>query len=310
MDTQTAPAAETAEFSATSITDAIGGTERHAPQERHTAEVEPGVAPEPAPAAQSSAQPAAKAAPAAPAAPTPAPAGQAGDPPTPEAPKEPKWYRDHLAKTNRELAAMRQENERLRAGRQPPPQERQRQEQSEIPDPIEDPAGYHAYITGDFNRRQQDFELRTTLSFSERFARQQHGHEAFEECQAWLTTKPELADWCVMQPDPWGAAFAQYTRDRLVEEIGDDPNAWRERETARIRAEVEAELNAGGGGQEPQHIPARRTMTPARDAPPAPASSVRSAVGVERDGRGRFQGQTPMGSILSAGRPAGRSVAR
>lgn len=304
MDNNNAPAGDAAEFSATSITEALGASDRHQTQESHENEREPGVAREAAPApaaAAPAAQPALKAAPAAPAA-TPAPAGQAGDQPDQNAPKEPKWYREHMAKTNRELAASRQEIERLRTGRQPPAPQQRQQDQPAFPDPIEDPQGYHEAISRTFERRQQEFELRQTLTISERFARREHGGEAFEECQAWLSTKPELADWCAVQPDPWGAAFSQYQRERLAEEIGDDPNAWRESERARIRAELEAEL-AGGQGGEARHIPARRPMAPARDAPPAPASSVRSAAGMERNGQGRFTGPTPLSNVLGRGRP-------
>ena len=254
MDTQTDPVAETTEFSATSISDALAGPERHAPQERHTTEREPGVAPEGDGAAMTDAGPAAGPKPAkqtaqpGPKAATP-PAGPAGEGPqsdTTTAPKEPKWYRDHMAQVNREraseraeLARTRAESERLR-GQGPRPATGGDPQAQALPDPVDDPQGFYDHVQTTFSRRQQEFELKTTLNFSERFARQTHGNEPFEECQAWLSTKPDLADWCVMQLDPWGAAFSQYQRDRLAEEIGDDPNAWREQERARIRAEVEA----------------------------------------------------------------------
>lgn len=309
MSTETHPAGESAE-SATPLAEALGGRDRHQTAETHEAFREAGVAPESEPAAspepaapkaaKTSDQPAPKAETTPPA--PPAPAGQAGDQPDPAtAPKEPRWYREHMQKVNRELAAQRAEVERLRAGRQPQPQPQGQGQEPEFPDPVDDPAGFARYIRAETVREQQRFQLETKLDLSERFARQSHGSEAFEECQAWLSTKPELADWCVAQPDPWGAAFGQYQRERLAEEIGDDPNAWRERERERIRAELLAETTAGGG-DEPRHTPARRSMTPTaptRDPPPAPASAVRSAAGMERDGRGRFAGPTPIGAILT-----------
>lgn len=291
----TAPAAEIelAE-TATSLTEALGGSERHQVQEIHEAEREVGAAPAAQPAATPAPVPAKTSAQPAPTAatPAPAPAGEAAPPAADE--KQPKWYREHMAKTNRELAATRAENERLRSGRQPPPQQRQDQPSPEFPDPVDDPTGYHNAVMSTFERRQQAFELQQTLKSSERWARREHGSEAFEETQAWLSTKPELADWCVMQPDPWGAAFSHYQKEKLAEEIGDDPNAWREQERQRIRAELEAELSAG---REERHTPAR-SMTPNRAPPPAPASTVRNAGGLERDGRGKFTGPTPMSAAL------------
>lgn len=289
-DTNTAPAGDAAEFNATPISDAITGSDRHEAQERHTPHQEVGVDADSgvAPAPAVSAAPAPKT-PAAPAAPS-APAAQAGEVDPAADPKGPRWYRDHMAKKNRETADLRAELERVRSGRAPPAP--QPQDPPAIPDPVDDPQGYHDAMTSRFERRQQEIELKQTLSFSERFARREHGNEAFEECHAWLSTKPELADWCVMQPDPWSAAFSQFKREQMVEEIGDDPNAWRERETARIRAELLAEMNPDG--DEPrQHIPAKTTMT--RPTPPRPASEVRSAA--PRDGSGRFA-PTPLGGIL------------
>lgn len=292
----TAPAAET-DFAetATSLTEALGGSERHQAQEIHETEREAGAAMAAQPAApaatpaKTSAQPAPTAA-----TPAPAPAGEAT--PTAAEEKQPKWYREHMAKVNRELAATRQENERLRSGRQPSPQAQPqpRSDQPAFPDPVDDPQGYHEAVMASVVRQQSEFQIRTTLNLSERFLVQQHGRETFEEVQAWLGTKDGLADWCVNQPDPWGAAYAQYQRERLAEEIGDDPNAWREAEKARIRAELEAEMSAG---REERHTPAR-SMTPNRAPPPAPASTARNAGGLERDGRGKFTGPTPMSAAL------------
>ena len=219
-----------------------------------------------------------------------APASQAGDPDPASDPRAPKWYREHMAKVGREAAALRAENERLRTGQQPQPRPHPGDQGPELPNPATDPEGYHRAITGHFNAQMQQMQLANVLTVSERFARQQHGGEAFEECKAWLTTRPDLEEYFLTQPDPWASAFAHYSRERLAEEIGDDPNAWREKERERLRAEILAEQN--GRSAEPAPAPAPRM----RAAPPAPASQVRSAQ--PRDERGQFTGPRPLSGVF------------
>lgn len=271
----TAPAAEidNAE-SSPSIADLIDN--RHQALEPHEPHREAGVEPEPAPAPAAAATPA-------PAAPQAAPAPAAEIDPATD-PKAPKWYRDHMAKTNRELAALRAEKEQQRF--QPQPAPRPAAPAATLPNPADDPQAYHEAMQANYRRDMEDFQLRQTLTLSERFAVQQHGGEAFEECRAWLSTKPDIEAWAIQQPDPWSAAFTQYNRERIADEIGDDPAAYRKRVEDEIRAEYEAKLTA----QADQLQPARM-----RAAPPAPASPARSAT--PRDESGRFAGPQPIGSL-------------
>lgn len=271
----TAPAAETdiAE-SPPSISDLL--TERHKPQASHEAHREVGDEPaDEALAALAAKAPKPEPTAAAPAAAAPAAPAEI-DPATD--PKAPKWYRDHMAKTNRELAALRAE----RAAPAPQPAPRPAAPPAELPNPATDPQGYHDAIQRRLSNEMQQFQLITTLNMSERFARQARGAEKFEECKAWLSTKPDIEAWAIQQPDPWAAAFTQYTREQLAEEIGDDPNAWRESERQRLRDEIRAEMQADQGGQP---APARQPPQ-MRAAPPAPASTARAAA--PRDESGRF----------------------
>lgn len=282
MTTETPASAETG---ATSLTDVLNpapaGNEpgkEAAPNEDAGA-----AAAEAASGSEPSAQPAPKAE-TPPHAAQPAPAGNAGDADPANDPRAPKWYREHMQKVNRELAQLRAERT------QTPPQRPQPQQTRgpALPDPLEDPEGYGEAVLGIANQRIQEFQILTTLNISERFARQQHGSEKFEECKAWLSTRPDIEAWALQQPDPWGAAFTTYNREQLAEEIGDDPNAWRDRERERLRAEILAEHQAAP--------PSGMTSQPSRAAPPAPASTARSA-SVGRDASGRFT-TTPLGDAL------------
>lgn len=293
METTPAPAAESAETGATSVAEIL--STRNAEPKTPAAEAAPQTAEAP-PAPEPSAQPAPKAET------PPAPAAAASPEPTPDPSKQgPKWYRDHMAKVNREAAALRQENERLRTSAPQPQRQQHEQRGPAIPDPIEDPQGYHEAITGHFNRQLADFQLQTTLTLSERFARSQHGNETFEETRAWLTTRPDLEDYFTRQPDPWGAAISHFTRERLAEEIGDDPSAYRAKIEAEIRAKVEAEFQERQGAS---GMTAQTQQQQHRAAPPAPASTARSAA--PRDPSGRFTGPAPLGDIFAGRQARGR----
>lgn len=270
--TDTAPAAETEIAAPASISEIIAGRSDALHDGHKEVGAEP-VAPEPAPAP-------APPAPVAAAKPEPAPDA---DPATD--PKSPRWYREHMQKTNRELTELR-----ARVANPAPvqPQPHPQPTRAPLPNPAEDPQGYHEAVTRGFTQQMQDFALQTTLSLSERFARQQHGGEAFEDCKAWLTTRPDLEAYFIQQPDPWMAAFQHYSRERLAEEIGDDPAAYRTRIEQEIRAKLEAEM---AGREIPQPAPAPQM----RSAPPAPASTARSAA--PRDPAGRFTGPAPIGSL-------------
>lgn len=269
----TAPAAETEIAAPASISEIIAGRS----DALHDGHKEVGAetpAPKPEPAS-------APAAPAPAAATTPAPAetDPANDP------KAPKWYREHMRKTNAELAALKAERTAPRPADAPAPQPAR----INLPNPAEDPAGYANAIQQSYQQAMNDLRLQTKLDNSEFRVRSKHGDEAFEETFAWLSTQPNLEAHFIRQPDPWGAAIAYFQREKLAEEIGDNPDAWREKERQRIRDEILAEQAAGATERPPA------AMAPQRSAPPAPASTARSTA--PRDTSGRFTGPQPIGSL-------------
>lgn len=216
----------------------------------------------------------------------PAPAGNAGEGER----RDPRWYREDLQRRERERRALLEENERLRSGQQPAQRQQPRGDVPEFPDPLEDPQGHWSAVQG----LVHSATLETRLYFSEGLARQKHGDDLFDEAYAWLDTKRDLQPVFMRQRDPWAAAIAHYQREKIAEEIGDDPNAWRERERERIRAEERERLEAENG-QRPSGMTAHQQQQH-RAAPPAPASTARSA-SVGRDASGRFT-PTPLGELL------------
>lgn len=286
------PAGNEAETNLTPMSDILGGG--NAPQEAASGlgQSEEPQAHEPAQAADPHAAPQANAET------PPAPAAiadfdqLASDPKFQEwlNPRLPKWAREHVTnanKTVRDYEAKLEEERRRQAQPQPQPQQ-----YGGLPvDPLADPEGYHRAIQDSLRTELQTFQLQTTLTLSERFAKQQHGADAFEDCRAWLSTKPDIEQWAIRQPDPWGAAFTQFQRERVVEEVGDDPAAYRKRLEDQIRAEILAEQQRDPAPANPQ-MRAQPNPTP----PPATAG-VRSAA--PRSGGPAFTGPTPLGDILS-----------
>lgn len=189
----------------------------------------------------------------------PAPAAPEKDP---EPKGDPFWYRKAIEKERKK----RQELERRLEERE---QHDPRQQAPQFSDPVQ----YLEYTrTVDRLERSED-------RFIDR-----HGDDTFDEVKAWLSTRSDIEQWAQQQRHPWGAAHEQYQREKLSAEIGDDPNAWRERELAKLREQARREM----GGQAAPMVQQRAPI-------PAPASGQRSAG--SRSGP-EWSGPKPIGSIL------------
>jgi hypothetical protein len=151
---------------------------------------------------------------------------------------------DHKGRADRlegEAAALRAELEAARkVSATPPPAPAapvQRQEPAAIPNPLEDPQGYHAYIQRDMWNR--------SLNMSEIMLRQQVGDDA--DVDAKVATFKKLADAnpalkaeLQKQAHPYKFVYDYAKRSMALEEIG-DPTAYRDKLAAEIRAQIEAE---------------------------------------------------------------------
>lgn len=177
----------------------------------------------------------------------------------PEA-EQPFWYRKRLKEIEQRAKAAERRAEELEQQRQAP----------QMPDPQQDPRAY-------FETQRVFMRLESS---EDRFI-DKHGEAELEAVKEWLTTRPDIEAWAIQQRHPWGAAHQQYQREKFAAEIGDNPEAWREQERARIREEILSEMPSAPMASQPRI--------------PTPASGARS---VASRGGPAFAGPTPLGDIL------------
>lgn len=117
-------------------------------------------------------------------------------------------------------------------------QERQlqhlQQPQQEAPDILDNPQGAFQHYVAPL---QQQFEQRI-MAMSLHQARQTHGEELVNEAIAFFDKNPQLSHQFVNHPSPYDAGVEFYKRQKVLEEIGADPDAWREQERAKLKAEL------------------------------------------------------------------------
>jgi hypothetical protein len=210
-------------------------------------------------------QPEAPEAPEQPETPEPAPAAAQ----EPDDKSLPYWARQRVKAEKERARALEREVETLRQ-RQPQPQAAQ------LPDPYEAPEDFGRAV---INHAEQ-VAFNNHLNTSEMIARDRHGDNTVDEMLEWLSTRPDIGRWAMGQRNPYGAAIQHYQREKFADEIGNDPDKWREQERERIRQEVLAETS----GVQPQ---------PHRPFTPAPASQARSA-----RPNGQWTGPTPLSTAL------------
>lgn len=194
----------------------------------------------------------------------------------PEA-EQPFWYRKEIEKERKARQAAERRASELE--RQPAP--RAPTGEQDDPDRPLTRAELNMY-------RERDALIGRLERSEERFV-DKLGEETFEATREWLATRPDIEEWALKQRDPWKSAHSQFQKEKLASEIGEDPNAWREAERERIRQELIAEQQQERPAPQPAAAPQMRS------APPAPASTARSAA--PRDTSGRFAGPSPIGAL-------------
>ena len=138
----------------------------------------------------------------------------------------------------------RQLEEATRRATAPPPQPQAQPQYQPPPDPQVDPRGFAQYLI----QEQQKQLLNERLNMSERMAKKEIGAEKLtkyvEDFRKMSETDATLFGKLYSQPDPYDWLVHEVDRLRLVQDVGSDPAAYRDKILAEGRAQWEAEKAA------------------------------------------------------------------
>lgn len=203
------------------------------------------------------------------------PVAEAQEAPAPEPEKEePQAIPYAVFKSTRDdlkamIEALKAENEAMK--QQPKP------EPAKVPDMYEDPEGFQAFMA----KQLQNTRMSTLMDVSETLAVQQYGQEVVDAAFAAVKASGQAARF-MNSKNPYGEMVAWHKQQQVLQEIGDDPEAYRQKIEAEIRQKIDAELAA------------KQAKAMAEAAPPSMAR-VNGAGGATQPA---WSGPTPIGDIL------------
>lgn len=172
------------------------------------------------------------------------------------------------------MLAMLDEREKRQAIKKEFDDYKARTQTPEAPPTFQTPEDIQAYV----QREAANAAWSAKVDFSENSAREKHGDATVEAAMAWNMAKCEaekaalgFSPWAVEQmrqrhPVDW--VVRQHKRDAFINEIGDDPEAYR----AKIRAELAAQSATEIAPSAPAAVP-----QPVAPKPPPPRPSLASA---------------------------------
>ena len=168
--------------------------------------------------------------------PTPEPEVKAEEAPQPA--PEPKAEETHMVPLS-VVNELRQSNRELKATMErlaPKP------EAPKAPDVLDDQQGFVGHV----QQQVQSSVQNVKLDMSEAMARESHGAEkvdaAFQALQA--SNDGAAVQAIKAAPHPYDAMVKWHTQQRVVSEVGSDPEGWMAAKEAEIRTKVEAEMAA------------------------------------------------------------------
>lgn len=170
--------------------------------------------------------------------------------------------RERRQKAEREAEELRQYRRRI--------EETQRQAAMRAPDLLEHPDQRMQY-----ERQQIESALIGQKLQQSRFiAEREFGAEEVAAAYAWFDQHPQLSHQLLAHPSPFHAAVEFYRRQKIADEVGSDPEAWRTKERERIRAELLAEIQPAQQTQ--TRLPGSLAAAPAagRAGEPRPRGSA------------------------------------
>lgn len=151
----------------------------------------------------------------------------------------------------------------------------QSQQRPEVPDVFENPQGFTQHV----NSTVTEAMVTAHLNMSEMLARDKFGDEevnaALEAVKA-----AGLAQHFVSQRNPYGELVKWHRQQKVAQEIGSDPEAWRAKERAALAEQIRQEVLAELQGQQQ---PVRRPPASLASAPAAGKSNTPISPGTAFD---------------------------
>ncbi len=162
------------------------------------------------------------------------------------------------------LSAMIEERSKRQALEMMLQRPQEKREPDPIPDVFEDQAAYTQHLV----RMIQGQSEERFLNMSQFAAAEKYGEDLVRETEQYVREHPEVVGQFRNHPSPWHAAVNFYQSQKLAEEIGNDPSAYREKLEAEIMAKLQAEKAAKSIPDVPSM--ANETSIGGRQKPSAP----------------------------------------
>lgn len=143
-------------------------------------------------------------------------------------------------------------------------QQRQQQPPPQPIDPVSQPEAAFALLQqqqATIAQQMQEMALHQRANTSEMLARSKHGDQVVDQAID-SAVKAGLNQHFLRQPDPYRALIDWHSSQRIAQEIGNDPNAYKQKIAAEVRAQILAEMRAG--------------TPPPRNLPPSLASATKA----------------------------------
>lgn len=157
--------------------------------------------------------------------------------------------------------------------------------QDPAPDWFVDPEG----AAGKMYQQLEYSRLNDRANFSERVAVKTYGKELIDEVKQAVATAGVARHFFINSPDPYDDAVQWYKKQKIVSEIGDDPEAYR----AKLREQVLAEMGQQNGSQ-----PQGQAVATGKAKAPVPKSLAGVPGAQPRDDRGSFANPPSLSEIL------------
>lgn len=177
--------------------------------------------------------------------------------------------RERRKEAERQLENLRKQVERFEA--------KERETTENVPDPVVDPAAYHAFQ----QQQAAQSEWNVVRRISSVMAAQTHGQELVQKAVEWwdqkVSANPALGNEIMRQAHPYDYAVQQYKRDQDLQRLeGKSLDDWFAAEVARRG------LAAGGGAIAPAIPPVPPPVMPPRSMASVPNAMLPGPVAYER----------------------------